>query len=640
MDTDRPQSADESPPRPSAWLPALAWTALLAALVVWQAWLTLALFGGPANLTSELPILSGAHPQHLYLGALGAEGLRTTGSSCVYDPAFQIAYPKTPIFDGSRLAETFLYFVGDAKPVVAYKLGVALMCLAVPVLLVVTCWACGVHWMTAAIASTLGVLIWWGPHGRAAIEAGDSEMFLASLCGFCHLGFLIRFDRDPGLRAWLGLVLTAALTWLAQPMLFPLSLPLLLIYYLTAGVRHPLVWHFALFTAMAAGVGLNMFWLQDWVSYWWLRSPFPSSNEMLPHRTFLAFWNAPLWGGSEHRFFALFLFASALVGVAIWNETRQRTTARLLGIGAVGLLALSLLGISWEPLGQMGTSIFLSPALWFASIPAAHAWVWILGKLTKSTAGRWSLAAVVLTIAAAGVLVRDELCVIGRCGIRVEPFTFGLNPQREDLVATIRQYTTPASRILWEDRKLPRKSSRWSVLLPWLTDRYYLGGLDPAAVIEHSSISFIDEGLEGRHIALWSDKMLDDYCRRYNVSWIIAWSPNVLNRLRNWPGVEKELPVHDDVTGGLFILKHPGPGYITRGHADVITMNSKHIVLGDVIPDNGEVILNLHYLAGLRASPSRVTVEREPCGHDPIGYVRLKMAGPVPRLTLTWDRTK
>ena len=53
-----------------------------------------------------------------------------------------------------------------------------------------------------------------------------------------HIALLIRFNRNPGLRVWTGLLVTGAFGWLAQPMLFPIALPLLLIYYLSAGVRH------------------------------------------------------------------------------------------------------------------------------------------------------------------------------------------------------------------------------------------------------------------------------------------------------------------------------------------------------------------------------------------------------------------
>src|SRR3954469_3499740 len=80
MDKERPTHAGTT----ASWWSFFAWSGLLLALLVWQAWLTLALFGGAAgweNLTSDQPIVSGAHPQHLYLGTLGAQGLRATGTS-------------------------------------------------------------------------------------------------------------------------------------------------------------------------------------------------------------------------------------------------------------------------------------------------------------------------------------------------------------------------------------------------------------------------------------------------------------------------------------------------------------------------------------------------------------------------------
>jgi hypothetical protein len=627
----------------AGWGRWIAWSGLLVLLLVWQGWLTLGLFGGAAgwaNLLNDEPVISGAHPQHLYFGFLGAQGWRDNGSNCVYDTAFQNGYPKTPIFDGSRLAELVLFVANDIPPARAYKIGLAGICLAVPIFLVVTCWGVGVNWATTAFASSLGLLIFWSPHGRAGIEAGDAEMFIAALAVLCHIGLLIRYDRAPGLIVCFGLAVTGALGILAQPMLFPIVLPLLLTYYLTAGVRHGMTWHLSLFITEAAAVGLNLIWLPDWFTYWWMRSPFPVASELLPHRTLGAFWAAPIWGGPGFRLLALILVGSGVVGVAIWNETRQRATARLLGFGAVGLLLLALLGISWEPLGQMGTSIFLTPALWFAAIPAAHAWVWLISTLARTNLGRCGLALVVGGVGVASFFARGDLEVIAARAAANEPLTFGLSPNRQDLVAILKSNTTPDARILWEDRKLSRKASRWSILLPWLTERYYIGGLDPAGTIEHSSISFIDEALDGRPIGLWSDQGLDDYCRRYNVGWIVAWSPKVIDRLRAWPGVKKEITVVDDVPGSLFLLHNPPPGYVVRGEAKIVAMSSKHIVLTDVVPTDGEVVLNLHYVAGLKATPSRVSIERLQCGHDPIGFIRLKMASPVPVLTIAWDRTR
>src|SRR5262245_49693051 len=84
----------------------LAWLALLGR----QFWLTLTLFGPDpfARIADGNFIANGAHPQHLYLATIGIQGFLERGSTTVLDPSFQAVFLKTPIFNGSRLAEVFL----------------------------------------------------------------------------------------------------------------------------------------------------------------------------------------------------------------------------------------------------------------------------------------------------------------------------------------------------------------------------------------------------------------------------------------------------------------------------------------------------------------------------------------------------
>src|SRR5205085_6916718 len=112
------------------------WRFVLVALLAWQAWMTLTLFGPDhplQNLFNDEPIVSGKHPLHLYHGYLGARSFLTTHRVSCYDPAFQIGYPKTPVFDsGSRPAELFLSIAGGVYDPAAYKVGLAVCCLLVP----------------------------------------------------------------------------------------------------------------------------------------------------------------------------------------------------------------------------------------------------------------------------------------------------------------------------------------------------------------------------------------------------------------------------------------------------------------------------------------------------------------------------
>ena len=57
-----------------------------------------------------------------------------------------------------------------------------------------------------------------------------------------------------------------------------------------------------------------------------------------------------------------------------------------------------------------------------------------------------------------------------------------------------------------------------------------------------------------------------------------------------------------------------------------------------VIPEDGAVLLSLHYQAGLRVTPGRVRLERVTDSLDPIPLVRLVVKDPVARVTIVWDR--
>lgn len=635
MDATRTTPAEQRPTGGWRWLP--AWALLLA----WQGWLTLGLFGSDpfTALLDDRPIRSGSHAQHQYLGTVGAQALWHQGRTSVFDTAFQAGYPKTPIFDGSRLAEFFLFLGGGTYRPAAYKIGLACMCLLVPILLLTACKAAGLSNLTGLLAAALGMLVWWGPLGRSALEAGDSELLLASLAGLAHVGFLVAFHHHPGVGSWLGLLVTGILGWFLQPLLFPIALPLLLSYYLSVGVKHEFsTWHVAFWLAEQGAVLANLPWLIDWLSYWWLRSSLPVPTNMLAHRTLATVWNAPLWGGPADRALAVALMLSALAGVIILNQTQRRPAARLLGTGAGGALALALLGISWEPLGLVGTSALLAPALWFAALPAAHAWTWLGGVLL--TFGLFGRVVLVLLLGLLGLafasVTETASCLTGRC-VFAQPLSVGLSDEQQDVVEKLTQYTTSDARVLWEDRRLKRKESRWAALLPLLTGRSFVGGLDPDGFIEHSRICLMDQALAGRPIATWTDEQLAAYCRRYNVGWVVGWSPAVCQRFQTWPGAEKLVGLRDGGDGVLFRVKRT-PTYTLQGQAELLHADRQYITLGNVTPENGVVVLSLHYQNGMVASPSRVVVEREPSGADLIDFVRLRLAEPAARVTITWDQ--
>jgi hypothetical protein len=220
-----------------------------------------------------------------------------------------------------------------------------------------------------------------------------------------------------------------------------------------------------------------------------------------------------------------------------------------------------------------------------------------------------------------------------RC-VRSTPLQMGLRPEQADVVEKLVRLTGPEARTLWEDR--PGLNVGWTPLLPLLTGRTFIGGLDAERNCEHTRIGLAAGELAGQPMAQWNDVALEAYCRRYAVGWIVCWSPAAFQRLKTWSAATMVADLHDGGHGYLFRIHPETCSLILKGQAEVVHADSHHITLADVVPDNGVVVLSLHYQRHLVASPSRVQIEREEDAGDPVGFLRLRMSGPVARVTLTW----
>jgi hypothetical protein len=515
--------------------------------------------------------------------------------------------------------------------------GLAVCWLVVPLLLAAAARNAGLNRAAAFAVAATGLLVWWGTPCRALLEAGQIDLVLASLAALVQTALLLRFDRAPGVTSWLGILASGYLGWFLHPLFFALLLPLALVFYLSVGARHVLIWHVALLAALAGGVAVNGFWLVDWVHYWWIREPLHWDHRLLTHRTFRTLWEATLWGEPTDRILGVALACLALVGAWRLNETHQRPAARLLGLAAASFLLLAVGGAIWEPLAALGTPQLVLPALLFASLPAVYALLDAFRGLTRWTgARRWAalvLGSALVLVAGAG---HTYLLALGSRFTSPVPLVVGLSPERIEIVASLRDQTTTGARILWEDRSGPPQAAHWTALLPLLTSRAYIGGLDCEANIEHAHAGFIDQLLRGRPIQGWSDAQLDDFCRRYNIGWVVCWSPAAVERFHAWTQAEALATLQDQETGCLFRLKRTD-SFTLKGQARWLGADCHRITLADVVPEDGQVVLSLHYQAGLQASPNRVRIERELDPYDPIPFVRLRLSEPVARLTLTWD---
>jgi hypothetical protein len=86
----------------------------------------------------------------------------------------------------------------------------------------------------------------------------------------------------------------------------------------------------------------------------------------------------------------------------------------------------------------------------------------------------------------------------------------------------------------------------------------------------------------------------------------------------------------------LVTLPTPG-GFVLQGSARVVECDDRHLTLTDLEPEGGVVVLSFHHHPRIQPSATGVTVERDLQIDDPVPFLRLRLAGPLARLTLYWN---
>jgi hypothetical protein len=615
------------------------WVLVLFALTAVQTVATLGLFGPDRswrNLCDERPILNGRHPLHLYHGLLGAQSWRDGGFGSCYDPAFQAGYPKTPIFDsGSRPAELLL-LIGEDR-IASYKIGLAVWCALVPLIFATAVRLLQLHPATACLAACFGLATWWTTPVQRLLGQGELDWLLAGLILILHVALVVRFHQDGGPLVWLGLFLTAAAGWFLHPILW-LGFGLLFVpFYLGVARKHHWVWNLSLWSAWGGGLLVNCRWLGDWVGHCWIQRPLSIGPTEQVASSLARWWFLDLGIEQEERSLAALLLCGGLVGVVALLARRRVAAAFALGATALLLPALSAGSGFWEPLESIGASKLFVLALAFAALPCAIAMTDLCALLGRITCRR-RLGGAIGAALLANLLVWHSADVeaLARQVVFPKPFQLGLNDEQQALVKVIRVSTRPDARILWEERP-NHPFPTWTALLPEQTQRAYLGGLDPEAVVDHLHLRLTRTQLCGCPLAEMQDRELKEFCDRYNVGHIVCWSPETVARFRAWAPVDLVETLHEGGPGWLLAVKRP-PTFVIKGKARLVQADAGRIALADVEPDDGELVLSLHYQDGFQITPGPARAERVMDAHDPVPLLRLKLPGPVLRLTLSWGK--
>lgn len=628
-------------------------------------------------LDRHAPVLMVDHAIHEYHGSLGARFFRETGTTWGYDPYFMAGYPETPVWDSSGNPSILFDLIGGGRDFRAYKVGLLASSILLLAAIAGGAWAAGSSLGEIAIATTLAWFVFWV--GAPAMLWRSGLFAFVSACGGVGLllGLCSYFDRNPNWKSWLALTIVGAVLFFIHVTTPILAIGGLVAFYAMVGRYHGWKWHAAIVGAAALAVAVNLFWL---IPLWQFR-------EIRIGEGFFMTTDSPLYLVSffleptnEGRA-ALKLLILGIAGLIAWWFGGRKVSAAAYGGSIVALILLTGFGSFWEPTKLMEPLRFRVAFLFLLACPAASAVVgatrWFTGNIGRSFRGRMMVRVVCVVLL--GSWASSERTIFNAYAVLLTarwPLTVGLRPQMRRLVDWLRDNTDLSARVLLEDQLrllelTAAESTHWTPLLPHLLEpeqRMFIGGVYHSAFIKHRKMAaFGDFQLGDRVIDEWTSAQVADYCRTYNIGWVVCWSPLSKFWFDRYPAAKRVATLPRYATPGkppsnnehewtamtrragrnvaiqymlegessyaIYRVDRPH-SYFLKGKGRIVSVEPNRVELADLEPEDGVVVVSLHWIDSWKADPPR-PLKPEPVAMDPVDFIRIELPGPTPRVVLT-----
>lgn len=616
---------------------------LAAALLSLHAWLVVRTFGGPGSILDERPILQVDHALHLYHGSLGSRFLRDHGVNWGYDPFFMAGYPKTPFHDPSAgVADLSMRLAGGGYSPRAYKLALAISMFTWPILAGAGLWMLGARPDEMLGGWVVSGVYYWGGFAKILLDSGLFSFLWAAAWGLLLAGSLVCFSRRPGLGSWLLLAFAGAAALFVHPTSAMLALLVTVGPWARESRRRGGRWQLCVLAAAGLAAAANLFWIAPLVRLWPMRQVhfvfMVSDPDGFPF----------LWAFLAERPLELVLFSLGICGLLYWAISRQFSLLSSLGPGILGTAALTFFGSGFGPTRGLEPLRFQAPLfLWLALAGGALVAAALRGIAGIRRADRaWAPSGLVL-IAIAGVFAvrasHSRPTPWSDAFVAERPFPLGLTPEMQALVQWIDDHTDGSARILLEDQLRLREptvaeSLHWTCLLPILTGREFIGGHYQVTPLVHHYASFGDFTLGGMPIERLSAAQIREFLELYNIGWIVCWSPKARLAVERLPNVEPmgTLPRYTSrpTENRYFLYRVRGErSFFAQGSGRVESVGPNRIVLTDLKPREGLVVVRYHWLDGFVSDPPAV-LERIRIGNDPVGFIGIRTRKPIERLVI------
>jgi hypothetical protein len=599
--------------------------------------------GGVENVLR--PISFDDYALQFYYGQLGSRFLTEGGVTYGYDPNFMAGYPKTPVYyPSSKPYELSLALFSGLDPGTVFNFTVFSMLAALPFF----AYGAAANFRLSRGERLAVVAMSIAPHLMVPVAGFYGIMEAAGMVPFIFASFLSvyvvslvhRFLLTGERRAGAALLVAAPLLFLSHlTAVFISAVPIAAIY-LTRFRDTPPRRHAWLWLALVAVAAANWPWVEGYLlfSHYADLGEFYSpegSEHFVPKGGLLAPFRVYV---ASPKLLSLAPPLFGVIGLWVWWRERRRDLLAIFVPQIVFLFVVSFYGAHLG-LNAVAPARITLPLGIYLFFPAAHALAATAGKtlawIRRAAPGGRGDA---LALGAAAALLLAAL-LTGLPANFWRPYTLPKLEEREGfsargmaLMEWLQENTDATGRILHEETN--RKTHQYygthmPALIPYYTGRELAGSPAPHALLKHNFLRFIAGTLRGEPIQSVDAGTLSSYFSLYNVRWVLCWQRPTKRRFDHLPFA---IRVAEFDKFALYRIEIP-PSYFLRGNGRV-EVRGHRIVLRDVEPADGVVVVKYHWLESLRTDPPRA-IEPFYVLDDPIPFISVK--DPPPELVIFND---
>jgi hypothetical protein len=326
----------------------------------------------------------------------------------------------------------------------------------------------------------------------------------------------------------------------------------------------------------------------------------------------------PLEFGLHFPLFHSVLLVLALVGVVLPGSPGGGRARWPLGVGALALFLLTFSGPVFPAVYESQPLRYLPAAYAFLLPLVARTLAWGFARLPWRAATAPVSVMIVIALAYGPVLSPMAKRVFGP---RLVPYLVGIPQEVSTVVDLLSRHTTPTARVLVEDSGGESShqygGSHATALLPHLLEREYFIGPAPYVPLQEDALVLIECRIGSRQVGRMPPADLRAYFDRYNIGWIVAWSPSCKARFSK---LSFTRPVATEDRFTLYEVRR-SHSFFLAGSGNVEATYDRLTLTG--LTPGETVVLSYHYLDRLRTSSGHELVRYEDPA-DPIGFIEIR----------------